>query len=903
MALPNNASRLLFLMLCFLYVIPGQGQDVWTIEGTILDENNKALAQALVYANPSDSSGQFIDFTYTDDAGFFELSIPAERATVLLKVQYLGYEAFLKPVAKSPDRLITVTLKPASKKLKEVVVSEKRLPITEHSDTTTYNLEDFRDSTDYTVEDLIRKLPGVQVNENGQINVNGKPIKTVLVEGDDLLGKRYDIATKGIRSDFIGKIEVIDHYQENPVLKDVNLSDDVVLNLLLKEDKKNIISGTLNAGAGYGEEWKALLHANIFSISRKHKVIGLTDNGNIGQHYGVGELRSTYLDQGYQDDLRGSSLQPPSLLNERTIRNPGLPAAYIDNGRNYFSTLRSIHKLNESWKLQANGIYAQKEDQQRTSQQQSYGLEDNTFDLNTSDVLRIQNKFWESDLLLSYIQPDNERSWQTYLNYQQANPQSQSSTLEIRPEAQLDYQTSTWEKDRTWQLVSLYSEKWGQGSVAQARVKLAGMSNPQRLSLQDEPPLPPSNLLSLRQVDQTMEYGQRYAEALGRWLWASGRHKGSVTTTYSYQSARFENFLNPIDSVSKVLLENPGKAQEHLDRHRVALSSQWQFQLDNQTELRANLSAGRVITRLIEEYFEDYPFRAQVSVDRVLSDIWGINFRYGYSQSVPTVEHYFSVPFLAERYLLMQSAIQSNLESGHSIRGRLQHKDEFKFRSAYLSIGYQFAQQFWRQQVRFEPSLQIAQPYYSRGNIGFTATAGFDQFFPKSKISLEARPAYSLRKTELILAGKRIDLSNESLQLLTAMHATLFKRLKINLRHTLRHTNIRDAEGATSGANQVLASRSELELFTDLSSWSFSAVLNHSYYSSPNGLDATLWGSQLRASKSLTFLRKPTKITLSFFNPINIQSFQQLLISDYLILQDEVEAIAPYLLLNWDVTF
>jgi len=94
-----------------------------------------------------------------------------------------------------------------------------------------------------------------------------------------------------------------------------------------------------------------------------------------------------------------------------------------------------------------------------------------------------------------------------------------------------------------------------------------------------------------------------------------------------------------------------------------------------------------------------------------------------------------------------------------------------------------------------------------------------------------------------------------------------------------------------------------LELFADLKPWSFSTVLNHSYYSNPDGLEATLWDSQLRASKSLTFFRKPTQITLSCFNPLNIQAYRRLLTSDYLILQDEVEAIAPYLLLNWDVTF
>ena len=378
-------SLLTKFILFFTTICYCQEQNFWTVEGQIVGAKNERLVQALVYVSPIDSTNQFISFSNSDRNGDFKLNIPSSYDKVLLQVRYLGYNLHREEIERSLSVFRAISMELDSNTLEEVIVSDERPPVIVKSDTTSYSIDHFRDSTEYNVEDLIKRLPGVNVKENGEISVGGRNIKTVLIEGENLLGKKYTIGTKSIRADFIDKIEVIDHYQENPVLKNVNFSNDVVLNLLIKAEKKNILNGTVNGGIGFGDELKSKLHANIFSISRKHKIISLTDNGNIGTHYGINELKATYQDFDNANDIRSFNPLSPELILQNSIKNPGINPAYIDNGISNFVTIRSIHNIKEDWKLQINSIWANKKDEQITASRASFGLNESKIKISADD--------------------------------------------------------------------------------------------------------------------------------------------------------------------------------------------------------------------------------------------------------------------------------------------------------------------------------------------------------------------------------------------------------------------------------------------------------------------------------------------------------------------------------------
>ena len=304
----TNLGSVLLILFLFLKCTGYLGN-----RGSIYGDN-KPLSFATVYASvlDKDSSQKILTFSTTNDDGLFSLKINNDLSSVLLTCNYLGYAK--KEISISPKTTfpIKITMKPQSNDLSEIIVSEQKLPINTHGDTIVYNASQFRDSTETTVEELLRKLPGVEIEANGQIKVGGKPIKKMMIEGTDMFGRQYSIGSKNIRADFIQSVEVIDHYQENQVAKDIISSEDIVLNLTLKDEVKSIISGVVTFGLGYGDEPKGTLDANIFSIKKKRKYLWISNDGNTGTQYGVDELKYTFsfeLNDPLTDNIQNSIIK------------------------------------------------------------------------------------------------------------------------------------------------------------------------------------------------------------------------------------------------------------------------------------------------------------------------------------------------------------------------------------------------------------------------------------------------------------------------------------------------------------------------------------------------------------------------------------------------------------------
>src|SRR5690606_27441794 len=99
-------------------------------------------------------------------------------------------------------------------------------------DTVVFNINSYKDGTERKIEDVLRKLPGIEINElSGIIKYKGKSIETVMLEGDDLFGSNYTLGTKNINADMVTEVEAIENYSENALLKGIEHSEKVALNL------------------------------------------------------------------------------------------------------------------------------------------------------------------------------------------------------------------------------------------------------------------------------------------------------------------------------------------------------------------------------------------------------------------------------------------------------------------------------------------------------------------------------------------------------------------------------------------------------------------------------------------------------------------------------------------------
>jgi len=272
----------ILLLLC-LYTLNINAQR--SIEGYVRDSSGQALEFANVIAF-SGFTRQAISFARTDERGFYALSLSPDSNAVVLKIILLGYQSAEEKIAftaSAPPKLQkNIILHAAVTALREVVVRERATPIRQRSDTTEWRVASFSDSTEVSVEDLLRKLPGVEVNEQGDIKVNGKSVEKILIEGDDLFGRDYTLASRNIRAANLETVQAIDRHQDNPVLAGIKSSDALVLNLTLRKDVKRVLSGNFTAGSGWGKEYKYYLHGNLFSFTKRGKTFLFGNLNNAG---------------------------------------------------------------------------------------------------------------------------------------------------------------------------------------------------------------------------------------------------------------------------------------------------------------------------------------------------------------------------------------------------------------------------------------------------------------------------------------------------------------------------------------------------------------------------------------------------------------------------------------------
>jgi hypothetical protein len=254
-----------------------------TISGTVRDSIGNPLEMANIIAlNTIDSSLE--GYATTDEKGHYKIKI-AKRTTVLLKVTYLGFTPKTKIlVLTEQETTKDFVLNPANVALEGVEVVYE-MPVTIKGDTIVYNADSFTSGNEKKLGDVLKKIPGVEVNNKGEIEVEGKTVSKIMVEGKDFFDGDTKLATKNIPADAIEKIEVLKNYNEISQMSTVNSDNDqIAINIKLKDGKKNFWFGEITAGTGSGDgKTRYLAHPKLFYYSPKKSVNIITDTNNMGE--------------------------------------------------------------------------------------------------------------------------------------------------------------------------------------------------------------------------------------------------------------------------------------------------------------------------------------------------------------------------------------------------------------------------------------------------------------------------------------------------------------------------------------------------------------------------------------------------------------------------------------------
>lgn len=267
--LKNIIVFFVFLNAIFLY-----SQNI-TLKGTVSGKE-EYLPYANVIAQPKNTAKN-LTFAITDEAGKYQLTLQKNEAYTI-KVTYMGYVANEFNIVAKQNTTKNIILKEAKNQLNEVVIE---LPVTVKEDTITYNTSKFITGKERKLKNVLKKLPGMEVDKNGGVTVMGKKVTKLLVDDKPFFGGGTKLGVENIPADAVDKVEVIDNYNQVGFLKGVSDTDEMALNVKLKEDKKQFVFGDVEAGKGNKEYYKA--HTSLFYYSPKTNINFIGSSNNIGE--------------------------------------------------------------------------------------------------------------------------------------------------------------------------------------------------------------------------------------------------------------------------------------------------------------------------------------------------------------------------------------------------------------------------------------------------------------------------------------------------------------------------------------------------------------------------------------------------------------------------------------------
>jgi Outer membrane protein beta-barrel family/CarboxypepD_reg-like domain len=279
-------QRELLALLCFFFIalgqISAQNPNRISLKGMVYDTAGQSLPFATVMLlSPKDST--LLSFTRADENAAFEFKRLKNEA-YLLKVSYIGYLPYQQHVDPSTSEVNDVgrlQMKLITKELLEVVVKAARSTLSIRGDTIEYDASSFKVPPGSTVEDLLRRLPGIELDADGNIKAQGRDVKRLYVDGKTFFGDDPKMATKNLGAETISKVQVYNEKSEQSKLTGVDDGKkEKAMNLELKEEFKKGAFGKLTAGVGTEDRWTTRGNYNRFNSKEQLSFIGFANNVN-----------------------------------------------------------------------------------------------------------------------------------------------------------------------------------------------------------------------------------------------------------------------------------------------------------------------------------------------------------------------------------------------------------------------------------------------------------------------------------------------------------------------------------------------------------------------------------------------------------------------------------------------
>jgi len=398
----NFKNLIFYCYIVFSSIVFAQNNTL-IINGTVSDSLQQPLSNVTLIARPKTENIK-ITYAISDDDGYYKLQL-TKGITYVLTISHLGYDSINKDVVFLENNFnYNFKLDTKNESLDEVVINYNYQPIEKNKDTITYNLSAFTNGNEFKMRDVLNKLPGIKI-DGDVIKVHGKTVTKLLVEGKLFFDGSTKLAIENIPADVMAKIEIISGYKESELLRNLADNEDLALNVVLKEDKKDFAFGDIVAAVGFDDFYR--LHPALFKYSPKSNISFVGDVNN----FNTSSISFSDLSR-----LVGGS---SNLFKKNNLSNNLLNVASSNEDRfesvTRFSALNFQHEFNEKFNISSYAIYSNNDIVNKSATLREY-LGDNPIFETRNDVKDTDNRSGIFNLKFDY-NPSNIQKWIYNINY------------------------------------------------------------------------------------------------------------------------------------------------------------------------------------------------------------------------------------------------------------------------------------------------------------------------------------------------------------------------------------------------------------------------------------------------------------------------------------------------------
>jgi hypothetical protein len=308
----------LFGLFVIFPAMHGKAQVEVRISGTVFSQEKRPLSNASVYLKSAKDSS-LLAFSITKPSGVFYLQKNIKDTGVfLIIVSHIGFQThtehlIINAETSLPDSVIFYLL-PSSSALKEIVINSANQKAIVKKDTIEFSASAYITPEVAKVEDLLKNMQGFVIDERGRISFNGKEVEKIFVDGDDLTGNNYQFISRNLNASLVSKVQVVNNFNDNRLLAEVEQSETVALNLKMNEQARNKLSGSFDLGASF--EKRFIAENSTLLLTQKIKSLFISGYNNVSASP-MSDIQYHFK----KEDASGSGLLQ-SDNNERQIVGP-----------------------------------------------------------------------------------------------------------------------------------------------------------------------------------------------------------------------------------------------------------------------------------------------------------------------------------------------------------------------------------------------------------------------------------------------------------------------------------------------------------------------------------------------------------------------------------------------------